>query len=331
MNSPLISVIVPIYNVEKYLPRCIDSLTNQSYSNLEIILVDDGSPDNCPQICDGYAQKDRRIQVIHKKNGGLSDARNTGFNHSSGEYVAFIDSDDYVHPQMLEILYRLLQEEHSEIAVCNFQPFTEESPECHFEDIQIETLSGVDAAQRLYKKKYATQSVVAWDKLYQRHILTGNPFQVGKFNEDEFFSYKALLKASKVTFTTQKLYYYLIRTTGISQAITNPKSLDGFDAKQEAIQFYWKNNFQSLLQLAVSSFLNFSAKRYCFVQRKKGDNRTLLKELKRRHKKVFKEFSGSISQNERFRAFVFQLCPLSYWFFIKYDKMKNRNLFPKNR
>ncbi len=325
MNRALISVIVPIYNVEKYLPRCIDSLIHQSYANLEIILVDDGSPDNCPAICDDYATKDSRIQVIHKENGGLSDARNVGFDRSTGEYVAFIDSDDYVHPQMLEILYRLLLEEHSEIAVCNFQPFSETAPEDHFEAIQTESLSGMDAAKRLYQRKYATQTVVAWDKLYCRHIIAKNRFIVGKFNEDEFFSYKALIQASKVTFTSQKLYYYLIRATGISQAITNPKSLDGLDAKQEAIRFYKENGFHSLIKLAVSSFLNFSAKRYCFVKRLSGNNRELLKELKLRHKKVFLEFSNSLSPRERFRAMIFQLYPFLFWFFIKYDKIRCRN------
>lgn len=327
MNQALISVIVPIYNVEKYLPRCIDSLIHQSYANLEIILVDDGSPDNCPDICDDYAKIDNRIQVIHKENGGLSDARNVGFEHSTGEYIAFIDSDDYVHPQMLEILYRLLLEENSEIAVCNFQPFTKTAPENHSEKIQIESLSGLDAAKRLYQRVYATQTVVAWDKLYSKHIIAENRFIVGKFNEDEFFSYKALIQASRVTFTSQKLYYYLIRATGISQAITNPKSLDGLDAKQEAIQFYKKNGFHALLQLAVSSFLNFSAKRYCFVKRQSGNHRELLKELKLRHKKVLQEFSRTISQSERFRAIIFQLYPFSFWLFIKYDKIRFKQLF----
>lgn len=329
MNQPLISVIVPIYNVEKYLPRCINSIIHQSYTNLEIILVDDGSPDNCAAICDDYANRDSRIHVIHKKNGGLSDARNIGFEHSTGEYIAFIDSDDYVHPQMLEILYQLSLEEHSEIAVCNFQPFLKTAPENLTEAIQIETLSGIDAAKRLYQRDHATQAVVVWNKLYCRHIIAKNRFIVGKFNEDEYFSYKALIQASKVTFTSQKLYYYLIRSTGISQAITNPKSLDGLDAKQEAIQFYKKNDLRFLLQLAVSSFLNFSAKRYCFVQRQSGNNRELLKELKLRHKKVFQEFSSTISQSERFRARIFQLFPFLFWFFIKYDKMKYKN--PSNK
>lgn len=327
MNQPLISVIVPIYHVEKYLPRCIDSLIHQSYTNLEIILVDDGSPDNCPAICDDYAKRDARIRVIHKENGGLSDARNVGFDRSTGEYVAFIDSDDYIHPQMLEILYQLLLEKHSEIAVCNFQPFSSETvPKSSFEEIQIESLSGMDAAKRLYQREYATQAVVAWDKLYRRHIIAKNRFIVGKFNEDEFFSYKALMQASRVTFTSQKLYYYLIRPTGISQAITNPKSLDGLDAKQEALQFYKENEFHDLLKLAVSSFLNFSAKRYCFVKRQCGNHQELLKELKLRHQNVFREFSGFLSRRERFRAIIFHLHPFLFWFFIKYDKIKYKHI-----
>ena len=118
-DKPLISVIVPIYNVEKWLPRCVDSILSQEYKNLEIFLVDDGSPDGCPTICDEYAEKDKRIKVIHKKNGGLSDARNVAIDVASGEFICFVDSDDYVAPTYVEILYSLIEKYQTKASVIN--------------------------------------------------------------------------------------------------------------------------------------------------------------------------------------------------------------------
>ena len=113
----LISVVVPIYNVENYIKKCVDSILSQTYKNLEIILVDDGSPDNCPQICDEYAQKDNRIKVIHKENGGLSDARNAGIDISKGKFITFIDSDDYIEKDYVEVLYNSIKENASDMAI----------------------------------------------------------------------------------------------------------------------------------------------------------------------------------------------------------------------
>ena len=116
----LISVIVPIYKVEHYLPKCIDSIIHQTYQNLEIILVDDGSPDNCPEICDEYAKRDKRIKVVHQENGGLSAARNSGVEMANGEFLCFVDSDDYIHPKMYEILYKNLKKFKADISICDY-------------------------------------------------------------------------------------------------------------------------------------------------------------------------------------------------------------------
>ena len=323
MDTSLISIIVPIYKVEPYLPRCIDSIINQTYQNIEIILVDDGSPDNCSQICDEYQQKDSRIKVIHKSNGGLSDARNAGLDIAQGEFIVFVDSDDFIHPEMVAILFELLQKNGSDISICNFVPFTQNITTSNKTPV-IETISGKEAALRLYQKEYTTQAVVAWDKLYKKSVFKNLRFKVGKFNEDEFFSYKALLNAPKVTFTSQELYYYFIRDTGISKAITNPKSLDGLDAKIEAIDYYRKNNQLEILKAAVLSFLYFTAKRYCFVSRQKGKYEQLLAEIRKRHSKVYKENSSLLPLSQKWRAASFQFFPLSFWFFLKYDKFKQK-------
>ena len=304
MEKPLISIIVPIYRVEAYLSRCIASILNQSYRNLEIILVAAGSPDSCPKICNEYAEKDARIRVVHKKNGGLSDARNAGIDIANGKYISFIDSDDYIHPEMISTLFDLLKSNDADISVCNFTPFTESVSPLN-KAPTIDTLSGKDAAKRLYQSQYATQTVVAWDKLYKRSLFDHLRFKVGKFNEDEFFSYRALYLANKVVFTSQELYFYFIRTTGISKAITDPRSLNSLDAKIEAIQFYKQN---------------------CVVSRQKGNHQELLGEIKKRHATVYCSNSSLLRISERFRARTFLFFPLLYWFFIKFDKAKRKFL-----
>ena len=152
MNS-LISVIVPIYNVEKYLDRCVESIINQTYKNLEIILVDDGSPDNCTQMCDDYAKKDSRIRVVHKENGGLSDARNAGMEVATGEYVSFIDSDDYISLDFYETLFQTMIDNDSDIVECSVVKFYENGKFDEYSDDQmIKNFNTVDGLEGLIVK-----------------------------------------------------------------------------------------------------------------------------------------------------------------------------------
>ena len=147
---PLISVIVPIYNVEKYLDRCVDSIINQTYKNLEIILVDDGSPDNCPQMCDDYAKKDSRIKVVHKENGGLSDARNVGMEVATGEYVSFIDSDDYISLDFYETLLETIVDNDSDIVECGVVKFYEDNSfDKYSDDLKVTNYDTVDGLEGL--------------------------------------------------------------------------------------------------------------------------------------------------------------------------------------
>ena len=146
----LLSVIVPIYNVEDYLNRCVDSIINQTYKNLEIILVDDGSPDNCPQMCDDYAKKDSRIRVVHKENGGLSDARNAGMKVATGEYVSFIDSDDYISLDFYETLFQTMVDNDSDIVECSVVKFYEnEKFDEYSDDLKVTNYETVDALDGL--------------------------------------------------------------------------------------------------------------------------------------------------------------------------------------
>ena len=159
----LISVIVPVYKVEKYLKRCVDSILAQTYPCLEVILVDDGSPDGCPAICDEYAREDRRVRVIHKENGGLSDARNAGIDAAKGKFLGFVDSDDYVHPRFYELLLQALKEEGADIAGCDVKKVckTEKIEEKEQQPIQRTVYSGREATANLYDAQMYLKSVVA--------------------------------------------------------------------------------------------------------------------------------------------------------------------------
>lgn len=243
MNS-LISVIVPIYNVEKYLDRCVDSIINQTYKNLEIILVDDGSPDNCPQMCDDYAKKDSRIKVVHKENGGLSDARNVGMKVATGEYVSFIDSDDYVSLDFYETLLETIVDNDSDIVECGVVKFYEnEKFDKYNDDLKVTNYDTVDALDGLINENPFKQHV--WNKLYKSNIALDIPYAVGKLNEDEFWTYQIFGKAKKVTRINKTMYYYFQRGSSIMGNGYNIKRLDALEGKMNR-QAYIEKNFPIL-------------------------------------------------------------------------------------
>lgn len=240
----LISVIVPIYNVEKYLDRCVDSVINQTYKNLEIILVDDGSPDNCPQMCDGYAKKDSRIKVVHKKNGGLSDARNAGMEVASGEYVSFIDSDDYISLDFYETLLQTMVDNNSDIVECSVVKFYEDNNfDEYSDDLKLTNCDTLGALDGLINENSFKQHV--WNKLYKSNIALDIPYAVGKLNEDEFWTYQVFGKAKKVTRINKTMYYYFQRGSSIMGNGYNIKRLDALEGKINR-QAYIEKNFPTL-------------------------------------------------------------------------------------
>ena len=243
-ENPLISVIVPIYKVEDYLKRCIDSIINQTYKNLEVILVDDGSPDNCPQICDDYAKQDTRIKVIHKENGGLSDARNAGMQIATGEYISFIDSDDYVDVDMLNILLDVMVQNDCEIAQCGT---------VRFNDGEIAISNKVDYKVKVYNNKEALKELIndghfvqtVWNKLYKAEVALKLPFRKGKLNEDEFWTYIVFAESKKIAEVTADIYFYLQRSTSIMGENYSIRRLDALEAKAER-QEYLQEKFPEL-------------------------------------------------------------------------------------
>lgn len=217
MNK-LISVIVPIYNVSQYIKQCLDSILSQSYRNLEVILVDDGSTDQSGKICDQYAQADDRVMVIHKENGGLSDARNAGLEVAKGEYIGFVDSDDFIHPDMYKILAKILEENQADIAIANWQGFFDgkEKEICDNRTGNIMIFENIETLEFLIygKDKYRISSSV-WDRLYHRKVIENFSFPKGKCYEDVVWSAKVFYEAKKSVYIDKDLYYYRRRNDSI--------------------------------------------------------------------------------------------------------------------
>ncbi len=214
----LISVIIPVYKVEAYLEQCLDSVINQTYKNLEIILVDDGSPDKCGSICDKYAQRDLRIKVIHQNNLGLSEARNSGMDIMTGSYFAFVDSDDVINSRFIEILHSLLVKHNTDIAICDFSIFSEENVPIQFDDSkepEITVMSEEQFAFRLLDD-YTTPYSVVWNKLFRADKFGLLRFHKGMRFEDSLFLADYLVLGATCIYTNAKLYHYRKRSDSLA-------------------------------------------------------------------------------------------------------------------
>ena len=221
MVNPLVSIIVPIYKVEPYLCRCLDSIVNQTYTNLEIILVDDGSPDGCPQICDEYAAKDKRIVVIHKENGGLSDARNAGLDICKGDYISFVDSDDWVDEKYIEQLIKPNSKNQYDIVIADYQQSNEPFDSRH---ILLQDGSINDNKKIISAYCHLQYPPCAWAKLYRATFIKENKlkFYKGILYEDQLWSCQQAVLAKQVFILSKKNYYYTIRNNSIMQSKNIP-------------------------------------------------------------------------------------------------------------
>lgn len=249
--EPKISVIVPVYKVEQYLERCVKSIMNQSYQNLEIILVDDGSPDACPALCDSYAKQDNRIKVIHQENMGLSAARNAGIDIASGEYIGFVDSDDYIHKNMYEVLMKTCLENTCDIAVCSLKKFEKE---IEADEVMAEPdleLYEKEKKFQAYFKLHDTEMIVAWNKLYKKELFHNVRYPKGKIHEDEFTTYILIGAAEKVAFVNYPLYYYFQRAESIMGQGFSLKSLDRLEAFKLRQQYFKALGNEYVYQLGL--------------------------------------------------------------------------------
>jgi len=234
---PTISVIVPVYKVETYIHRCIDSILAQTYTDFELILVDDGSPDDCGAICDEYAAKDDRIYVIHQKNGGLSAARNAGidwaFANSDSEWLTFVDSDDWVHPQYLSLLLQANVENHTQISNAQLEKTLDY---VQFKTLNSPTIFAAPPQTALFDGRGLLCAYV-WGRLIHKPLFRDIRFPVGKNWEDIFTTYRFLFQVEQVSVVDEKLYFYFTNPTGISNSKWNPNYQDEFDAYEELLSF----------------------------------------------------------------------------------------------
>lgn len=257
--EPLISVIVPVYNVEKYLSKCIESIRMQTYKNLEIILVNDGSEDRCQLICEGFCKIDNRIKLLNKKNGGLSDARNVGLEISTGQYLTFIDSDDYITMDYIEYLYNMLKNNNADVSICNCYLVKEDESIISNKlkkNPNIKVMDNISAIETLLYQKEFTSS--AWGKLYSTKVFENIYFPVGKLHEDVGTIYKVLDKSSCIVWRNEAKYYYLQRSNSIVNSNFNVKRMDYLEQTLEIIE-YMKLYHKNLCKAAISR--HFSA---CF-------------------------------------------------------------------
>jgi len=257
-----ISIIIPIYNVEKYLSACVESIIHQTYQNLEIILVNDGSTDACPQICDEYATKDQRIKVIHKTNGGLSDARNAGYEKVTGGYLAFVDSDDKVALDLYQNLIETSILYNADIVECGFLKFQDEKDlEKTIEHNKVEEFETEKALELLLKEDLKQ---VVWNKLYKSDVVNNLLFEKGKIHEDEFWAYQIFARAKKIVRVNKALYFYRQQNDSIMAEKYSVKRLAGIEAREERIEFV-KQKFPKLTSLAVQSFWHAALYNYQLI------------------------------------------------------------------
>lgn len=216
MNNPLISIIVPVYKVEKYLSLCINSIINQTYKNLEILLIDDGSPDNCGKICEEFAKMDNRISVIHKENGGLSDARNVGLDNCKGDYIAFVDSDDEINEKYIEKLYKLISSGNYQVAQIGTQFIDEKDKKVHGGFVYGSGISVLKKDKFIRNLLLGKISWAVWCNLYVKKFFEGVRFKKNEENEDSLMWLNGVEKINKVIISDEKLYNYRQRANSIT-------------------------------------------------------------------------------------------------------------------
>lgn len=280
-----ISVIIPIYNVANYLPKCIESVINQTYKNLEIILMDDGSPDNCPKICDEYAQTDSRIKVVHKPNGGLSDARNAGLDIATGEYIGFIDSDDYIDEHMYEEMLSAIENADADLCICGYDRVNDDGEirsSAHFKNA---VLSQNDAFEMLVQGN--VYFIISCNKLYKREIFDKLRFEVEKTHEDEFIMHHVYGECNKIVTLEKSYYYYLVRETSITGVVKgNVKQLDYVESYLDRIDYFHDEGLEQfasrLLPITINLFITVKNRIGIEKQRHNCYSEKLKKEIKDR-------------------------------------------------
>ncbi|SHN65892.1 Glycosyl transferase family 2 [Butyrivibrio hungatei DSM 14810] len=318
-----IDVIVPIYNVEKYIDKCIRSILEQEYSELHVILIDDGSTDASGKICDEYAKKDKRIEVVHKKNGGLSDARNTGLKLSRNELIAFIDGDDFIHPSYLKKMMSVMENYNADVVVTGVEKISEE----HIVAFDKETCSRADVVV-IEKKDILKQlverdelTVIQCNKLFKKEILNGIEFPVGRKHEDTFVIHEQLYKCNRIAYIEESLYYYVQRSGSIMHSEGIESILDAIDALVARIEFLKEHSCNSDLQWASNMLFKYIMWKYEeAVECKDTDKKTVLSKKYTEYYKHYYKLTFGLSND----YVVFAIIPSFFGCWIEVEKTLKR-------
>lgn len=286
----LISVIVPVYNTEKYIEKCVMSILNQTYKNLEIILIDDGSTDNSPQICDSLAEKDNRIAVIHQPNGGVSSARNIGLDNTHGDYITFVDSDDYIAPNMIEFLSENIGD--TNIAMCGYTSVDENGNLSPQENVTVtDGIISTDTFWNYFYTDTRIYYVTLWAKLYKSHLWNTVRFPLNTLHEDEFAVHQIISQCSKIAVSKKPLYFYLQREGSIMHTQFKTENLNAAEGILDRCQFFFNKKEYTLAEKALSMAMYSIIKGYGIL----GENdkiKELYKQFRLMYRKlVFKNTS----------------------------------------
>jgi len=313
---PQISVIVPVYKVEDCLNRCVDSILKQSFSDFELILIDDGSPDQCGAICDEYAKKDNRIVVIHQNNGGLSAARNAGidwaFANSQSEWLTFIDSDDWVHPEYLERLLNAAITQNVSISVCGYVSTEGAEPE-----IMPDELNVTEWETESFYVKQNVNATVAWGKLYRRECFRAVRYPLGKIHEDEFLTYQILFQFPTLAVIPAPLYCYYVNPNGIMLSGRGGFREDSYRAIEEQIKYFRDKHFGEACRSRVRCYL---LRIFDEIQQLSKDSgmKEVVGILKRKKRRHFPSYARLLDPNDGMDVWVLtKIYPKKmeiYWF-----------------
>ena len=295
-----ISLIVPIFNVEKYLNRCIESVRSQSVENFEILLIDDGSSDNSGKISDYYVQLDSRVIVIHKLNGGLSDARNKGldfvFTNSNIEWISFLDSDDWIYRGYLEILLQSAVANHCDIVACNFEETNGKVPFVDEKQIVAKTIDTED-----FFCTYNVNATIACAKIYKKALFIDIRYPFGKIHEDEFTTYKVLYKLKSIAVVFASLYFYYFNPEGITKKKWNPRRLNSTEALSEQLCFFRLNGFEKSFYFSLGNMIG-NIMHHCSVIPNSNENQKYIKFLRkklRKHLRLCRKYDMFLFSNNR--------------------------------
>ena len=326
--QPLISVIIPVYNAEPYLAACVESVLTQTYNNTEIILVDDGSPDNCPIMCDSYAEQDDRVRAIHKENGGLSTARNAGIDAATGEYLAFLDSDDLWSPYFLDRLYCAITETSADIAVCQFIRFSGDDIPAKPEKQDTLVFTQAEAFDCLFNYRNENM-VIAPNKLYRRKIFKTIRYPVGKFHEDEAVIHEVIGAADRVAWVDEAHYYYRQTPGSITTAKFNLKRLDEMYAKEQRIAYFESCGMHELADRTKRVYLNNLMRLYRTILHQVEDQETRKQNCQMIYTRFCEVYCKKLVQNSsltsKIRYILFKNIPVIYSR-VEYKRLQKNEL-----